>query len=282
MAGRFEKLSTWVKEAIESTVRVILVHDQSQDATQLELEKLIRDVNSPLLTFEIVEVKSPGLARNAGLSRVTTPWFSFADADDFVEVSNLCELLHQTLNCEATIGIGGFTAHNIASGKEDFVMPPIGLQQELALHLAIRMGLWRIVFSTHNLNDIRFTPDRMAEDYWYLLQVLNRSELIHTSSLTVYKYYFGGPFNLTSNRLVMKDMFNIIKRINDFRPITDCARMFQIFASQKLFLSIVKNVPVSSQKTKAVRLFLGTLLHPIHWLYFARTFSRLGRKNEKL
>jgi len=275
MAGRMEKLASWLKDAINANIKVILIHDQSEDETQSEIHQLLDKFESVLITLREVKVKSPGLARNAGLALVDTPWFSFADADDFVEISNLVVLLRQTAQHQATIGIGGFISCNLATGKEAEVIPPSGTDQELALNLALNMGLWRIVMSTESVQDIKFSPDRMAEDYYFLLQVLNRCKMIHISNYIVYRYYFGGVFNLTSDKSAMKDMLNVGRAFNRFSPSTDTARYFRIFASQKLSLSILKNVSLLKKVSNVGRLVSVMFLHPICLLNLAKAYSKV-------
>jgi glycosyltransferase involved in cell wall biosynthesis len=274
MAGRMEKLASWLRDAFNSNIKVILIHDQSQDDTQSEIHQLLDNFKSPLLTVCEVKVKSPGLARNAGLNLVDTPWFSFADADDFVEIANLVLLLQKTTEHQATIGIGGYISHNLVTGKEEQVIPPPGTYQELALHLALNMGLWRIIMSTKSLGEIKFSPDRMAEDYYFLLQVLNCCEIIQISESIVYKYYFGGLLNLTSDKSAMKDMLNVSRAFRRFDPSTDIARYFRIFASQKLSFSILKNVSYHKKISNVGRLVTVMVLHPVCLLNFVKAYSK--------
>ncbi len=274
MAGRMEKLASWLRDAIDAHIKVILIHDQSQDETHSEIHQLLNEFKSPLLTVCEVKVKSPGLARNVGLNLVETPWFSFADADDFVEITNLVALLQQTAQQKATIGIGGYISCNLVTGKEVEVIPFSATDQELALHLALNMGLWRIVMSTKSLQDIKFSPDRMAEDYYFLLQVLNCCETINISDFIVYKYYFGGLSNLTSDKSAMIDMLNVSRAFRRFEPSTDTARYFRIFASQKLSLSILKNVSFHRKISSLSRLVSVMFLHPVCLVNFATAYSK--------
>lgn len=274
MAGRMEKLASWMKDAINANIKVVLIHDHSQDETQEEISQLMDKFKSHLLTVREIRVKSPGLARNAGLNQVDTPWFSFADADDFVEISNLVVLLQQTALQQATIGIGGYISHNLVTGKEVEVIPPFATDQDLALHLALNMGLWRIVMSTKSLQNIKFLPDRMAEDYYFLLQVLNRCERINVSNLIVYRYFSGGRFNLTSDKSAMKDMLNVSRALRRISPSTNMARYFRVFASQKLCLSILKNVSFLKKMTNMGRLLFVMLQHPVFLMNFAKAYSK--------
>ena len=128
--------------------------------------------------------------------------------------------------------------------------------------------------STKSLQDIKFSPDRMAEDYYFLLQVLNSCEMIHISECMVYKYYFGGLFNLTSDKSAMKDMLNVSRAFRRFDPSTDIARYFRIFASQKLSFSILKNVSFHRKISNVGRLVIVMFLHPVCLLNFAKAYSK--------
>jgi len=245
ISNRMKNLSSWIPEAILENIEIILVHDESQDSTKSELERLLKENNSGKISLIEVNVQSPGLARNAGLDMITTPWYSFADADDFVCVPNLIQLLHETIECKSALGMGSYLAINSKNGEEQEFAPPQASDRGKVLELANRMGLWRLVFSTQSSGDVRFSSHRMAEDYLYINQVLNRSEKVHSSTLLVYKYYFGGISNLTSNKMVMSDMFGVLEGLKKAEFEGTLALKFQSCAIQKLTLSILKNAPIS-------------------------------------
>ena len=242
ISGRAANLARWVTEAVRGNVRVILVHDRSQDSTQSESEKIVEVNCSPLITLYEVDFQSPGLTRNFGLEKVTTSWFSFADADDFVNIPNILELVQETQQANSTMGVGAFLAHNLQSDLQSKKMTQD--MNNLSLHLALHMGLWRCVFSTSTTIDFQFDRQRMGEDYLFMNKAIDVQKGIHVSNLEVYTYYFGGALNLTSNRLVMVDMFQVLDGISQLKPETKIAKDLRIFSMQKLSISLIRHVSV--------------------------------------
>ena len=144
------------------------------------------------------------------------------------------------------------------------------------------MGLWRFVLSTSSFGDIRFTNHKMGEDYLYLSKVLNRTSQILTSSQIVYKYFYGGTWNLTSTHSVMGDMIGVIESIKRIKPFTGTAKVFRIFAIQKLTLSVLKNLNPSEKVIVKTQLLGNLISHPIYLLKLLVSFKfeRLGYKDE--
>ena len=272
MSGRLANLSKWLDEAHAQNVKVILVHDESQDATRTELLQLLELKKS--INFSLIEtnVQSPGLARNLGLEIVDTPWFSFADADDFVYVSSILKLLGETELSDCEIGIGSYISSDLRSGAEGVVKPPDSKEDAIALHLVKKMGLWRFVFSTKFFGDIRFTKHKMGEDFLYTNLVLNRTNQVFTSSQVVYKYFHGGSGNLTSNQSVMSEMIGIVKLIKSLEPVTRIAMAFKAFAIQKLTLSLLKNLAAQEKLVEKYKLLTNLISRPI---YLARLLMSL-------
>jgi len=272
---------SWIPQAVLENIEVILIHDESKDSTRLELEHLLLVNPSRKITLREVKVQSPGLARNAGLEIVKTPWYAFADADDFVCVPNLIQLLKDTIRSNSTLGMGSYLAINLKNGVEKEFAQPLARDDNKVLELASRMGLWRLVFSTESSGDVRFSAYRMAEDYLYISQVLNHVEKVHSSRLIVYKYYYGGTSNLTSNKLVMPDMFGVLERIKEAQFESCLALKFQSYAIQKLTLSILKNTGTSLALRSFPTLLKNLLSNPISLLLLISSkHSRKVGENE--
>lgn len=264
MSGRLTNLSKWLDETDSKSVKVILVHDQSQDTTGAELLALLEKKNSQNISLFETNVQSPGMARNRGLEAVGTPWFSFADSDDLVCVSSVVDLIAETEAKNSDIGIGSYVSINMNSGEERVISPPPSEEDLLLIHLANGMGLWRFVLSTSCFGDLRFTSHKMGEDYLYSSLVLNRSTRIFTSHKIVYKYFHGGVGNLTSNQSVMSEMFGVIDSIKKIKPMTRNVTTFKVFAIQKLTLSVLKNLEPKEKIFEKVLLSLNLLLHPFY------------------
>jgi len=272
MAGRMKNLSSWLCDATSQNICVILVHDDSKDSTRIELQQLVKDLNSPNIRLLEVAVQSPGKARNAGLDAVRTAWFCFADSDDFVSVEHLRSLLQETKASGSDIGIGAYEARNLFSGQSCIVVPQAGTAHEIALDLARKMGLWRFIFANQTYGDLRFSRHRMGEDYLFINQVLDRSSKIYLTSTVVYKYYFGGKSNLTSNKAVMRDMLAVMKEMSALDITSPQARIFRNYAQQKLAISFLKNAPGDEVRKNFLIVASRIILHP---LYFCKLIWNL-------
>lgn len=253
---------SWIPQAVLENIEVILIHDESKDSTKYELEHFLLENPSRKITLREVKVQSPGLARNAGLEIVKTPWYAFADADDFVCVPNLIQLLKDTIRSGASLGMGSYLAINLKNGVEREYAQPLASDDSKVLELANRMGLWRLVFSTESSGEVRFSPYRMAEDYLYINQVLSHAKKVYSSTLIVYKYFYGGTSNLTSNKSVMPDMLGVLERIKEAQFESTLAQKFQSYAIQKLTLSILKNSGTSIALRTFPALFKNLLSNP--------------------
>lgn len=263
ISGRLENLMSWVPAAIVNRVHVILVHDQSQDTTELELNLMLKALQSEFVTKHNVNLQSPGFTRNYGLNLVSTPWFSFADADDVVRIENLLKLVNETQDSNSLVGVGAYLAIDTNSNKKEFFAPPKEDQKKLALHLASRMGLWRFVFNTDQFLHQEFTHHRMAEDYLFLAILLNSDSRIYVSSREIYKYFYGGEQNLTSDRSVMIQMYDVLKVIRRITPEGKLAENFRIFSLQKLSYSLLRNVRFRTLVRHLPLITLTLISHPI-------------------
>lgn len=276
MSGRLANLSKWLDDAHTQNVKVILVHDKSEDSTGTELLELLKCKNSHNFFLLETNAQSPGLARNCGLEIVDTPWFSFVDSDDFVYVSSILELVSETELSDCEIGVGSYVSSDLRFGEETVVQPPAAKNYALPLHLTKKMGLWRLVLSTSSFGDIRFTDHKMGEDYLYANLVLNRTSQIFTSSRIVYKYFYGGNSNLTSNRSVMSDMIGIIELIKNITPVMNHAIAFRVFSIQKLTLSVLKNLKTREKIIEKSHLLINLISHPIYLLKLLLPFKFKG------
>jgi glycosyltransferase involved in cell wall biosynthesis len=281
MAGRLTNLSKWLDDAHAHNVKVILVHDKSGDSTDTELLQLLEMKNSRNFSLIQADVQSPGLARNLGLENIDTPWFSFGDSDDVVYISAILNLLDETVLSNSEIGIGSYISRDLRTGEERVIHPPISNKDALALHLAKKMGLWRFVLSTSCFGDIRFTNHKMGEDYLYTSQVIDRTNHIFTSSRVVYKYFYGGDLNLTSNQSVMSEMIGIIKSMKKTKPEVNIAVAFRVFSIQKLTLSVLKNLNAREKIIEKIYLIINLISHPIYLvkLFISLKIKSLGSIN---
>ncbi len=263
ISGRLENLSKWLPNAINNNVKVMLVNDGSRDSTGDDLVKLKTSNYSELISIFETDVNSPGLARNVGLEKVDTPWFAFADADDFVVVDGIIKLINGTIKSGKMLGIGAYESQSLTTGKRFRITPPGDNISVNIQHLVKRMGFWRAVYSYEHFGKIRFSRFKMGEDYLYLNQILSSCSSVFLSQEVIYRYYHGGSNNLTSNKKNMVDMIYVLQAITVLRPQSKYGQVFQQFSKVKLSLSIIKNVKLHESFRYWTTLLPILISHPI-------------------
>lgn len=278
ISKNYSKLFAWVVDAIRQNIAVVIAHDKSNDNTGQLLSEFLKNQDNSLITLIEVDVQSPGLAKNSGLEIATTEWVMFADADDFVFVDKVLQLLKIAEFNQSEVGIGGYKAINVNSGQNSVFTPT---STDLATHLVATMGCWRFLFKKKAIGDIRFASYRMAEDFLFVYEMLRKTDKISISNSLVYEYYFGGESNLTSNPRNMPDMLKVIQQMKLLSPTNVLSRDFRKLATIKLILSSLKNVGIFKSPWSACQMVFRILLSPLLSIRLISTILRKKWTNEE-
>ena len=208
MAGRFENLESWLLGALECEIEVILVHDVQDDMTGVEIAAKFKKINHSKLKFLEGEFKSPGLARNKGISESTGKWIAFWDADDVPNPQAAKSLVEMNQDQSAAqLFVGSYE-----------VISPDGQTFIDARHggingIAVNPGIWRMIFKRDLMEGRFFSNSKMGEDQEFIAS-LNPWDLnIKYSEIALYRYYFGGDYQLTSDGSNLRDLVNVTKRL---------------------------------------------------------------------
>ena len=245
-------LSQWLNSSGLSSLEVVIVHDESEDQTSLELEVLLGKVPSSRVRIIEGRFGNPGSARNAGLQRVQTQWVTFWDSDDLPDVENFLELVCQANNAGAECAVGSFRVlfENDQSVSKDYL---IGANQSDSLNnIAMNPGIWRWAFKTSILRNKSFLPIRMGEDVCFLAEVGVADFEIYQFPKIVYNYHTGVVGQLTSNPVLIKDLITSMKFL--IKELSDSSMAMRAFISKlfwRQFFSVIKR---GTQKDK-VNLF---------------------------
>lgn len=206
MAGRFENLESWLMGALECQIEVILVHDVQDDMTGLEIAAKFKKINHSKLKFLEGRFKSPGLARNKGISESTGKWIAFWDADDVPNpqaAMSLVDLNQDQSGVELIVG----SYEVIRPNGQIFIDARHGDINGIA----VNPGIWRMIFKRNLMRGKSFSNSKMGEDQEFMASLKPWDLNIKYSEITLYRYYFGVDYQLTSDGSNLKDLVQVTK-----------------------------------------------------------------------
>jgi glycosyltransferase involved in cell wall biosynthesis len=236
LAGQLHNLKSWLSDVDSlELLQVILVHDIKDEMTSGELKSFcLGDKRVSLIEGHF---GTPGIARNIGIENATSNWICFWDADDLPHVLTVIQslLLHQH---NYDVIIGDFEVRDFIS---DNLIAPHGeiSEDRREESLARSPGLWRYLFKTSLIKQIRFPPLLMGEDQVFLssIEPLRRKTFIESSLF--YTYFTNRPGQLTGFKPALTDLLDAQRLIaQNCRQKEDGAlRNFQFILLARLCLT---------------------------------------------
>lgn len=241
MFNRLTNLEKTLDSLSNLPIQVVLVHDDANDGTQQQLEKLIKRLGNENISLQRVEVCSPGLARNLGIEKVTSEWMTFWDSDDLPNPGTFLDLIRETKKHNALVGVG-----QIASTADDGSTEVIHLanpnSKNFLYQLANMPGFTRMVFNRSVIYQTRFNNLRSGEDQCFLrdLNFLNYPYFV--SEEVVYVYFTSRDGQLSQSALAKRDTVKALEHLSGaFQVSNGPMRIFSFAQIVKLFLSVIKN-----------------------------------------
>lgn len=275
MAGRLGNLNFSITST-EEEVDFILVLDDTGDSTLSELQS-IAEVNQEKKIMIVKGVyQSPGLARNAGLEHVTTPFVMFADSDDRFFVSQIMAAIN-AISDETEVLVGGFKQTDLKNDSEKIFLP----RNPLFIDLTLNPGLWRIVMKTAMTKRTHFKNYRMAEDQVWMAEAKLLSKRIEKSNNIFYQYFSNQNQSLTSNQSAKKDLLLAIKDIKKLINDKDQSNKEYLYTTfTKLWITTYLNTRGQRKKFELFVLFFNQLIRsPLLLIYgFLIIFMTLSRR----
>ena len=179
MSGRLENFASWITK-VSPNIKVIVVHDRQDNETGRELQEIINP-NRHIKYIE-GEFGSAGAARNAGLAYADTLWTTFWDSDDIPDTLSVLEILERVFEHTDVI-VSSFIVRSMEIDEPiRRSTPPVGSLKNKLNYLAKDPGIWRVIFRTETILDLRFTDLKMGEDVLFLAKALDKSEVINFES----------------------------------------------------------------------------------------------------
>ena len=202
MAGRMDNLNRWVAQISERDlpIEIILVQDGNDAGTFIELETLSKKYGCMFIS---VDVKSPGLARNAGIEVASGDYVSFWDADDLPLPENAIEAL-SSFTSDLDVLISSYEIFYI-SNKRD-----VALKESSYSEWLLNPGIWRMIFRKDFIGETRFSAARMGEDQLFLANLHLKSNQLKFLKSPIYRYFIGDFGQLTNSKEALLDISNVL------------------------------------------------------------------------
>lgn len=191
-----DRLAELLQSEMSADLSVILVFDRCKPSSLLE--EILSRLAPEKVRFTFGEFGGPGQARNFGLSLVNTEWVCFWDSDDLPLVANTESALNELIIKEVDFGICEFeTAHSPSAGTFTEVESHPHKFDDLN-QLVANPGIWRFIFRTNLISDLKFPNSLMGEDQVFITRVFQKSAQFAWVHIPIYRYLKHEKAQLTS------------------------------------------------------------------------------------
>jgi glycosyltransferase involved in cell wall biosynthesis len=274
MAGKLSNLQKTFEECTGNDIEFVIVHDEQDIDTQIELEELISLFPHLKIKHFRETFNSPGLARNYGISKSTGSWFSFSDSDDIPHTANLIKTVKDAEKANAVVGIGRLL--KVSEDRDSIVESKYleGFHRNSLATLVRNPSFTRFVFRWKEFNSIAFPKIRMAEDQVYLARSKFLDHKIYISDLLLYKYYVNVPNQATKNPNSLKELPASLPLIYNLKSLSSSkTKQFVLMLVLKISLTcLVRRIDTK----EALRyVFLATIHSPLNSFSLLMSFIRI-------
>lgn len=236
--GNLDLLYSWLPEASNFSLRIIMVHDVLDQETGPLISKLIKEFNYLNLTLIEGRYGSPGKARNAGLELTNTDWIAFWDHDDKPVLKSIFKSINES-SIEDEILIGEFGVRNVIETSSTELIKVNSSFNSISMN----PGIWRMIFKNDLIHNSKFTNLRMGEDQIFLSDIRLPDRIVKFIPEVFYEYTRGIPSQLTNNKRALMDLPLATKYIykHTSRNSSKALKSFNMNLVIRQQLTLIKN-----------------------------------------
>jgi len=256
------RIDQWIDQPSSSFLEIVIVQDCLNSKDGEEIRNLLEAKNKKSVLYFEGNFGNPGAARNFGLSKSTSDWVAFWDADDIPQVDRFLRVLREAHEREAEIVIGSFQVRH--DNEKSFLMnSDVKYPNELFDQIVINPGLWRFAFKRELLQGSKFPVSSMGEDQAFISSVSMFDRKRFQSNEVIYDYFIGEHGHLTNNLKLMRDMKISFELLNQNRKnqTSESRRLTESLIIKQLLTSF-KRGNLSLKIWAITNLFKTFLLSP--------------------
>jgi glycosyltransferase involved in cell wall biosynthesis len=203
MSGRLQRLRRWASQidASRQPIEILMIEDGMHVETYAELVDIKNELCNTNIELLQVDTKSPGGARNYGLTRAKGDWIAFWDSDDEIVINTVIESIS---DWEKNKKVHVYGYQTIDASREDKILST-NISRSLN-DLVCELGLWRMFFQREFIDNHTFPNLRMGEDQVFFAKLaIHESEVAFHPEI-VYQYVRNGSNQLTNNPIAIEDI----------------------------------------------------------------------------
>lgn len=239
----FDSLLNMINQPSSEQVNLVLVIDEQEDEAKRVKSALESDTRFRKIKIVYGDYKSPGTARNVGLSEVKTRWVTFWDSDDEPKITEILKIVDIANKSQSEIAITRFQVESVSSGLRQSSSAFSEKKMVNMQAISINPAIWRMSFLTDLARQSSFPNLRMGEDQVFLSRLRMSARRIYFSNTISYIYKTESSSQLTSSKSNIKDLQiafklnlqNLVKTPKD----ANCRFELQLLAKE--LLTLIKN-----------------------------------------
>lgn len=199
------EIRRWIQLTKSSGVKIHLIHDIQNLSGLKRIRELVDHSDSESLLLTEGCYGSPGLARNVGLEVLDTPWFTFWDSDDLVDISTFLDTVEK-LDVQYDAYVSDYY---FSTGKAK-ILKKLSQTEQTMDEVARNPGIWRIIYKSKFFESTRFKDFLMGEDQIYLVESrFSSSRICHVPTIW-YMYVKNSPTQLTNSQMHLNSLSRTI------------------------------------------------------------------------